>query len=275
MYCQDSIVTVHFDENIFLDSIQLYINPQKKDENKARFKLRTVYTNPEQLEILQNLFEVCALEENGLELVTRRLPPFHDLVRDGIYPVNTIAPGDIILTPPVSIRDSLDSLTRKGFLHREDRYCIESSLLKIEKAIEFTSLLSSEISTAQKDIIVAMIDPYMEDINREMDDVEELKTWIRKLGFTERILADSLNPLKPRTARNLLRTWKRESSGKSDDFFESLLSIVKIYNGTANLETALLQNGTSLPSEETIMCIIEEKFESNRRDTEDTCDKKS
>ena len=59
----------------------------------------------------------------------------------------------------------------------------------------------------------------MEDINREMDDVEELKTWIRKLGFSERILADSLNPLKPRTAKNLLRTWKRETSGKSDDFF--------------------------------------------------------
>lgn len=39
------------------------------------------------------------------------------------------------------------------------------------------------------------------------------------------------------------------------------------------METALLQNGASLPSEETIMCIIEEKFESNRRDTEDTCDK--
>lgn len=133
MYCQDSIITVHFDESIFLDSIQLYINPQKKDENKARFKLRTVYMNPEILEILQNLFEVCVLEENGLKLITRRLPPYHYLVRDGIYPVNTIAPGDIILTPPVSIRDSLDSLTRKGFLHREDRYCIEPALLRLKK----------------------------------------------------------------------------------------------------------------------------------------------
>jgi len=52
-----------------------------------------------------------------------------------------------------------------------------------------------------------------------------------------------------------------EFSGKSNDFFESLLPIVKVYNGTANLETALLQNGTSLPSEETIMRIIEETFE--------------
>ena len=255
MYCHDTTITVDL-KNELLDSMILSIDPHKETGNRTRFRLRDFYMNPEQLETLQKLFEVFTLEENGLRLTTRRLPYFHDLVRSGVYPPNTIAPADIILTPPVSIRDSLDSLTRKGFLHREDRCSVETALLKIERALKFSSLLSSEISTAQKDIIVAMIQPYMGDITREMDNKEQLKTGIRRLGWVERAITD---PLNPRTAKML--TQNREFSGKSNDFFESLLPIVKVYNGTANLETALLQNGTSLPSEETIMRIIEETFE--------------
>lgn len=256
MYCHDPNITVDLDNNGFLDSMILSIDSHKKEGNRARFRLRDFYMDPGQLKTLQNLFEVFALEENGLQLTTRRLPFFHNLVRSGVCPPNTIAPADIILTPSVSIRDSLDSLTRKTFLHKEDRYSIEPALLKIEKALEFSSLLSSEISTAQKDIITAMIQPYMEDIIREMDNKEQLKTGIRLLGNIERTIVD---PLNPRIAKML--THEGELSGKSDDFFESLLPIVRVYNGTANLETALLQNGTSLPSEETIMRIIEETFE--------------
>ena len=191
MYCHDTTITVDL-KNELLDSMILSIDPHKETGNRTRFRLRDFYMDPGQLKTLQNLFEVFDLKENGLRLTTRRLPYFHNLVRSGVCPPNTIAPADIILIPPVSIRDSLDSLTRKTFLHRDDRCSIEPALLKIEKALEFSSLLSSEISTAQEDIIVALIQPYMEDIVREMDNKEQLKTGIRRLGYIERTIVDPL-----------------------------------------------------------------------------------
>lgn len=257
MYCDKSVVTVPFDDNVYLKHIILYINPHEKEKNEAIFGLRETYLRPEHLETFQNLFGTFALEEDGLELVTRRLPFFHNWVRDGLYEVNSTTPGHLEIKPPVSIRASLNSLRNKGFLSENDRYYIEPHLTKLEKAADFASHISSEISTAQKDIILAMIEPYMEDLKREMDSSDELERWIMKFGGVERIVSGPLDLSLVKAV-----SFTTEFIEKSDDFFESLLPVVKVYNGTSNLETALLQNGVSLPSKEMIMSIIKEKFDS-------------
>lgn len=258
MYCDKHFIVVSFDDNIFFGKSKFFINPQDKENNRVIFTLRENYKIPEHLKTIKDLFEIFSLEEDGLVLITRKLKSYEKWVKDGRYSEFTPTANYIKLIPPVNIRTSFDSLTEKGFFSSDDRYNLESHLRKIEKSIEFSSVISSEISLAQKDIILGMIEPYIEDLKKEVDDNEDLCKYIVKLGSSARMIAD---PLTISLTKTLFWTWQyKDVRRKSDDFFECLLSVIKIYNGTSNLETALLQNGPSLPSKETIMSIIKERL---------------
>jgi hypothetical protein len=102
-----------------------------------------------------------------------------------------------------------------------------------------------------------MVSPYIDDIKSEAPDSQTAKRWIE-------CAAAGLSACSPSIKRNLsslLYTACRSGAGKSEVFYESLFAISKIYSGMGDLEGALEQLGTSLPSKVLIEQAIFELFD--------------
>jgi hypothetical protein len=143
-----------------------------------------------------------------------------------------------ILVPGTSARKAIDFLQ----LSASERSETEMLIRKLEESLAFASKRQDSISVAQKDIIEDMVLPYISDLKEEPN----IREWIKCIGNIFKILAA---PRKELVANYLLTAGHKNSFGKSFEFYDSLYTVSKIYANVANLESALEQSGSSLPSE--------------------------
>jgi hypothetical protein len=264
MYLDKRVLKVALDDNEDLESIQFLLDANEVYRNTVILCIPLMYRTPSYLDHYRFLSEACNFAEEDILLHKDQIKKYSTLALEGEY-----APGEwypfyfSFLQKRKTIRESLDSICEKGVLTSEDRYHIEDALVKYEKALEFANSRTSETTIAQKDLLCTFIEPYLETLEEKLSK-EEILTYVKDLVWAWSLLSfDSFNSLDD--TYRLLRHSSRHrgthlSAFVDDESLESLIAIARVPAGHSNLETALLQCGSTLPNKETILHLIEEKI---------------
>ncbi len=256
MYCQRTIVKRDVYDCEYLSHIMFHKDTACKGGNFATIGFKPAFRFPSSLEEIQSWFDRIGIGGAKVSLLESTLPSFSNAVIAGRCSAGERYASHIEIKDASHIRVVLDLLFRREALSAGDRAYIESSLRKCEKTFEFACATSADITIAQRDLISNFIEPYIEPIKSEVSDPDVLMAYIACLGNALRIRGD--RDLDIQLAKGLLQTSLTEGHTCSDSFYESLLCVVRVYVGVADLETALLQCGASLPDHTTIQGIVRE-----------------
>ncbi len=207
-----------------------------------------------------NTYVTVRLQSLGARLVTRLMPAFANEVLAGRAAVNDEAPSYIKVSNYVNARRVIDDLFAHNEMSAVDRADMENALHELEKSAQFASKRAESITVAQKEVIQSVVSPYVDDIKSEAPDSETAKSWIRCAGA-------ALSTCGPTSAKinlsSFLWTACRSGNGKSEDFYESLFAISKIYSNMGDLEGAFEQLGETLPSKALVQQTILDLFDSS------------
>ncbi len=251
MYCQRTIVKCNVVGCEYLSHIYFHKNTAKNGGNFATIGFKPAFQFPSFLEEMQTWFDSTNIEGSGAVLCKGRVISFSDAVRSGRCVDGERYASHIRIKDASHIRTVLDVLFHGEVLSVGDRADIESPLRECEKTFEFACAVSTDITIAQRDVISTFLEPYIETIKSEVSDPDVLMEWIACLGNGWKVFGD--RALSIDLAKNLLYTAAlSEGRTQSDSFYESLLCVVRVCAGMADLETALLQCGASLPDPTTI-----------------------
>ena len=256
MYCQRTIVKRDVYDCEYLSHVYFHKNTAKNGGNYATIGFNPAFQVPSSLEEMQTWFDSTNIEGSGAVLCKGRVISFSDAVREGRSVAGAQYASHIRIKDASHIRTVLDLLFRREVLSAWDRADIESSLRECEKTFEFARAVSTDITIAQRDVISSFIEPYIETIKSEVSDPDVLMEWIICLGNQWKMLGD--RALSVDLTKRLLLTALSEGHTQSDSFYESFLCVVRVCAGMADLETALLQCGASLPDRTTIQGVVRE-----------------
>ncbi len=164
--------------------------------------------------------------------------------------------GDVLIThykvECVNARSVIDRLFANKVMSTGDRSKIENELRKMEKTGEFSMIRSGAITEAQKDLIRSFIGPYVEVIKEKAPDAETAKNWVISASIALKHRNSKARDYIPSYLYHCCRCGHHMDK----DFYDSLYYIAKVYCSMADLETALLQSGETLPDQSIIQQLI-------------------
>jgi len=142
-----------------------------------------------------------------------------------------------------NLRYVIDQLYRAEIFNPEMRSKLEALIRKAEKYQDYKARLTNKISTAQKDILTSFIEPYLDGVF--------------SAGFQQALKLIKL-------IQSYSDTEMDKLSGLPESLREDVAAIHKTFIGEANLESALIQSGSSLPNleiqQKTMTKILYEKI---------------
>lgn len=197
------------------------------------------------------------LQGLGAELVRFRLPSYSNEVFAGRAVAGDPIPYNIKVSNYLHARRVIDDLFAHNEMSATNRSEIEGALRELERSGEYASKGSNEISVAQKDILINMVEDYVETIKSAAPNNETAKSWLR-------CAARALSICGPSVKNNMKSSlWTACKSGhdKDADFYEDLFALARIYSLMGDLERAFEQMGSSLPSKEIVRQTICDVFD--------------
>lgn len=154
-------------------------------------------------------------------------------------------PDLITIRDPMKARTAIQNLFESHAMSNANRADIEPMLREFETSVRMAIDQVDSISSAQQDIIRDFVGPYIEHILAEAPDAPTALLWVRQTISCSRQMPSSLNVIE---------------ESKREDVFGSLVVLAKVCNSKANLEDALKQSGTHLPSASQIKNLIEKEL---------------
>ncbi len=167
-------------------------------------------------------------------------------------------------------REAVMCLFTKEEISPAARAAIEDPLKELERCLDFHTKINTDIALAQREVIEAFVDPYLPVLKSKMDP-ESISQAIRTAVWLINAFVD---PTK--CFGREIRRYQRYPTGAppqdvinkswspaiQSEVIDALFMIGKVVTGTANLESALLSSGATLPSLETQKQVIMELLES-------------
>jgi hypothetical protein len=238
------------ERNCPLKNIKVHTDRTKLEENYIELGLYKKCHKSDALERVSK-FVHERLENLGAKLETVYTPYYAD--EPHVWIASYVNVGDY-----KKARAVIDYLFRNRKISALDRSVIEDPLRELEKSGQLASEQKEEITVAQKDCMLTMIEPYVEEIKKEKPNKDTATQWIQIAAYAWKTAGRVVTP------KNLpcfLHTASCDSGlHKSDLFYESLLALAKIYCSMADLESTLKQLGPTLPSAAIIQKIILDAF---------------
>lgn len=188
----------------------------------------------------------------GASLVKLSIPSYCNEVLAGRANAGDIAPSHIKVSNYMDARRVIDDLFNHNEMSPSDRAGMEDALRELEKSGRYASLRAEYISIAQREIIQSMVSPYIDDIKSEAPDNQTAKSWVRCAANAISVCGPSVKD----KLSSFLWTACKSGNGKSEDFYECLFAISKIYTNMSDLESALEQSGETMPSKSIIQQTI-------------------
>ncbi len=146
-------------------------------------------------------------------------------------------------------RTVIDLLFIESVIDDDARSYFEDPLQELERCLEFIPHVNTEISVAQKSIIESFLSPYIPILMASMTP-EQIKKTIHSATIAVSGFVYPETDFKP-----VMKTFcphpyldKDWSKDKRDEVLDALYMIARVITGKANLETALMQSGPSLPN---------------------------
>jgi hypothetical protein len=243
-----------------LENIQIRTDRTRLEGNYITLGVYRWCKRPEALERVSK-FVHERLENLGAELVMSCTLYCADVPID-----NVRVPSFVVVRDYKKARAVINDLFKQEQMSADDRSTIEDPLRELEKSGKFASEQTDKITVAQKDCILTMIAPYVEEIKKEKPNEDTAQLWIR-FAVDAFKRANSITPdvlIKPEVVHDFLQDKACHSAlNKSDLFYESLLALAKIYCFMGDLEPTLKQLGPTLPSAAIIQQIILDAFREN------------
>ena len=150
-----------------------------------------------------------------------------------------------------NVRKAIDCLYAHKIITGADMSTIKEPLDELEYCLSLNLKLGSQATNAQKDMIIRMIDPYTDIIQKKFNKLE-LHSTIQRLSTR----VDHVFPL-------ILEIYSSQVSNsilELDECSEALNIIGMVSAGKSNIEEALLQAGKTIPDLETQKQIIVDFF---------------
>ncbi|MBF8263924.1 MAG: hypothetical protein HW387_1589 [Parachlamydiales bacterium] len=174
-----------------------------------------------------------------------------------------------VWVPYSGARQMIDDLYQHGEIQVSDKANIAPILRELEKNIEYAGKRKNEVTQAQRDIIVSMVEEQIDVILAAAPDANTAKRWIENAAFHVYTPCEDRCTAKSRVielSMDDLSEWLAFNgcgSNRAEDLplYQSLLHVGRVYSGLANIEGVLAQNGPTLPSEKLVQQIIIELIE--------------
>lgn len=170
----------------------------------------------------------------------------------------------VIIDDPIHAALVFNLLLQQNYITESDRADLGGLVIKIETMLNERTKLSrnpDDITTAQKDVIVSFISPYLEDLFTTCtysDSIALVKLALGSWGFDPSRgshKSDWLHIMKMNKMKELSEKISKDQSGL-EDVCTSLTMISGMCSGKCGLNKTLLQLGNHLPTIPIIMEII-------------------
>lgn len=165
-------------------------------------------------------------------------------------------PSHIKVANYMQARQAIDELVKHQEMSHEDRDEIEDALCELEKSGQFASKCTDYISDYQRAVIHNAVSPYMEAFKAETPDKKTAKEWLDCTATAITLTRCDHRKLLP----SFLWTGCRSGNGKTEQFYDSLFAIGKVYASKGGLEDVLDQTDESMPSKQLVQNTILEFF---------------
>lgn len=178
-----------------------------------------------------------------------------ETLRAGISPETVWVPTALKVDDITKFRATIRFLDDREYISTEERAALNPIITQEERQTAFADQLTSAISTAQTDLIGQFADPFVMGIIDACADIENSQALAGKCGnwgavlptdFSRRdlafaVLADSM--------RGAAATVFYEAyEGLRENCHDLGSTLAKIYRGNSDLESALRQSGTGVPT---------------------------
>jgi hypothetical protein len=193
------------------------------------------------------------------KLLTTKINSYDDEVKNHLAKADEDVPAQIEVPEHRCARVAIDILFKNKEMTDEDRRKISVPLKELEKSADYAERRKNDISLAQKELLQSMVLPYISEIEKVTKDFETIKKWIEFVAKTWCDHAPEFIQLL--FEYDFYGTLGTKNQAKQElIFYESLLAVAKIYNSMGDLESALIQSGKDLPTEEIIQKTVLECF---------------
>ena len=221
-------------------------------ENKITFGIRGRFRLQQDA---VNEFVTTKLADLSAHLVSYPFQPASTEVLEGRASINQLCPDHITVDDVIQARALIDRIFEDGGMSNTNRADVEPMLLELEKSVQFSTGLKEHISRAQKDVIQAFVEPYIEAFKPSVASRETVNGWLQVIA--KAFHSCSNERFVKNIAKSLIST---ESFNNKADVVESLIAIARVYATMAGLEGILERLGDGVPKPELIKEAILELF---------------
>jgi hypothetical protein len=238
-----------------LSSITIHTNRSIVAKNYMVLDFWDAFKQPERLSEVKVYAET--IQNLGAQFIQSR----SGKVVNGKTIYGPLHPKHIEVPKYTDVRSVIEHLFTHHEIDASAKADLEPVLRELEKSAHIAASRKETISKAQKEIVESMVILHVDDIKSEAPDSETAKAWIRHVS---KILSIGPGGAPLPIARESLYSAlsnKFNLERKSDTFYDALFAVVRVYANMAELEGALQQSGSDLPSVTLIRETIEALFD--------------
>lgn len=249
--------------------IYMQVDRYHPDRNHVDLRLCSLVQNAASFGKIDAYF--ARFQPLGAELKFLSLPSFAREVFEGLAHKGDRIP--FISIPAEKARDLFESLFQNGDMSSTNRADIENGLRELESSLRRANGVRDEITQAQKDLIQSFVQPFIE-VAKEVElDRGKLLLLITTAAYQmgpSRLSYDGyegrmrMHTCCPEEYRELMKSslypYGDIRRNRSKDFFDAVFNIARVYAGLGNLESALEQTGSTVPSLQVIQRTIVEEL---------------